>query len=1012
MSLHPGLSELQERSVPLAWKLEIGGLPVIYHSAPIVPTAPTATDAEGNAVAGLSYTHHGGLQAPASHKQRVNLVTGLPESTGGLKVSVMSLGRREDLSQNDPMRLLGRLGVLGADWRTDLVEGIPHQADGPSTIKIGSDPSGLTFPRLFYLGQEAIWATGHGGSGTSGDPYTLTGVKRGVLGSPVQRHVANPAKGDVTIITTDKVHWASARATVSVAAVRRTDGSLGEWVEVVHGTLASAPKIQAKGSQIAVTVVPLANKLSSKLGGADDRTYLKNGKHYFEWPAASQLWARTTLPANMIVGEVNGVSPFQNGYIRSEINAFNAHKDIFDPDVADRAVNDPRRGPINSSADKREVLWPDGYASDAPLGDRILLLSPNAEGNATPESGSDTNDAWATEEITHNATIDICTEAEGSKVVNWPGDVLALWNGASGLNPGTTQGENGQFMSIRFNLEERAYVIRANSPYIWGADVLVNMRQVGLLDEALLWYPMQPEEDELVRIDGSEFARNPAAVRSTDFRAPVSIPAAEVPTAFYQFRESHILVEDDAPADPPFDIHIDLDQLYGEGSTPELSTARVTSSVYNAEAGGYIWTLENNRFLPSFGNFAGIRPAIRPIIIIRGDDIIEVLLKVMMSGAGEGVNSAMYDVYPIGLNIPEERIDVASFLAHPRGAAVWERVIDSGVDVREVFEGILDLLGAMIVSRIDRQTGKYRLALVPASLASPGESILDIEESDTSDYDHFTFEDTINRVEYKARPPQGEAFTVTIDDVSAQAATETGAKTREIDLQGLRLGSLHAGEIESILRLAYSRKRALLAFSRRRFKVTIPVGLSYQLSLGAVVTLTHSMLAGANTGQGRGISRVPVRIVEINRRTVEGGSADVLLEYSPHNTTGWAPSLKVETVVDANTVTVEANAFTAATHPYTGESQTDLRLGDAGDYFEVDDAVIVYTEGDWANRVSTSISAIDYATRQVTFDDAHGAVVGDIVDPGLWSSATARMRGYAFLANREGLSGSEAKAYS
>lgn len=1013
MSLHDGLLEMAESALHLVFKLEIGGLPVIFYEGTSAPTLPTATDAEGTTVAGLSYRAHPGLIPPREHIQETDYTSGLPEAGSGMTVTLRSAGDREDLYADDPVRLMGRLGLYGADWSADLLETVAHQADGPTTWKVSNDPSTLTFPRLFYIGQEAIWATGSGGTGTALDPYTLTGVMRGVLGSPVQRHVANPARGLLPRVTSDKIHWASARATISCANVGTSTGFTGEWVEVVHGTLAGAPRIIQNGAAMAVTVVPLVNKLSSKLGADAEPNYLLDGKHHFSYPEACNLWASVRLRPRMLFGETDGNSPQGGGYLRSEINTLEAHEDIFDPTVAGRALDDPRRGPIATvnNPEPNEVLWPDGYVTNGGgPGNRFLLLTPDSEGQATPDFNVSTNSSWATVEINHTYTVAICTEGEGTKTVNWPGDVLAIWNGDEGLNPGTTQGEHGQFLSIRLDPNVPEYVVRANSSQISGARVYLSALERFLLPRDVMWFPIQPAEFEAQpqrrpNVVGSRFAgdaraRAAGAIRDSDYADPLRFPAGEIPTAWYQLGERVMLVRDDAPVDPPFDIKVDL-ELDGVESD-DFATARVSASVFSADAGGYIWTLSDTVNMPSFGNFSDRKPRIRPVIRLRGEDIIDVLLKVLMSGAGNGVNSATYDVFPYGLNIPESRVDVASFTSFPRGLARWERLLEDGVDVRELFEGILDLLGAVIVSRLDRTTATFKVALAPAAIASPAESVLDLLQARMSNPQSSNYEEKFNRVVYTLSPPQGDSFEAVLDDTAAQAASETGVQAREIDLSGLMIGAVDPGELDGYLRLAYSRKRALLAFSRRRFRVRIPLGLSMQLSVGSVVSVTHNLLVPANPGAGRGVSGAPCRITKLIRKFggSNGAHAELVLEYSGANTAGYAPALTVASVVNATTVTVELNAHTVTPHPYTQETVTDLRVGDSGNFFEAGDEVIRFTEGDFDGATTINISTINYTTREIVFEENHDAAVGDIIEPSGWANASARMRGWAFLGSR------------
>ena len=146
------------------------------------------------------------------------------------------------------------------------------------------------------------------------------------------------------------------------------------------------------------------------------------------------------------------------------------------------------------------------------------------------------------------------------------------------------------------------------------------------------------------------------------------------------------------------------------------------------------------------------------------------------------------------------------------------------------------------------------------------------------------------------------------------------------------------------------------------------------------MTLTSTDARAINPTGGQAPCRAAwwglVRDLDANR---------LALEVRPHGGigAGYAPSLRVESVVDSDTVVVEADAF----------SDDDLSR------FAASDAVACIPLGDWSSRNHRIISAINTGTREVSFTVGHGLAAGDIIRPDDYDTATgsrAALGGFAF----------------
>jgi hypothetical protein len=91
----------------------------------------------------------------------------------------------------------------------------------------------------------------------------------------------------------------------------------------------------------------------------------------------------------------------------------------------------------------------------------------------------------------------------------------------------------------------------------------------------------------------------------------------------------------------------------------------------------------------------------------------------------------------------------------------------------------------------------------------------------------------------------------------------------------------------------------------------------------------------------------------------------------------------------ANTLTVDADTYSSA---------------DAAS-FTAGNVVNVFAPGDWANRVKHTITGVSGNTITIV---GHGASVGDIISARIYGQAQAAQRTWAYIADSDGLLGTDA----
>lgn len=892
---------------------------------------------------------------------------------------------------------------------TDLLRIGPDASDRFATLAttLEEDPAALTIttnedvsawgpdaPFVVWIGQEAIRVQ----SVTSPSTLNVSAGGRGYYGSQLQRHRADAAQGWAPRIHSHCVAWENRPARLKVIA-RRPSGALAPgFIEVVNGYIAADP-VEGPDGLIEVILSHWSSTLDRKIAGDDADTGLQHGWHVFD--GVNSMVLGNAILIGFRAGQAfnvrtDGTATAAGAAVVNGV-AWRAHQDCFDSSL----VNPTRQGIIRIQGQNGtfEVAAAGAYGGNAD-GGTLTLKSVLGGGGILPGTYAQITNV----ESEHNLDIPVSTLG-AETAVEWPGAVLALVNPA--WQPGSTQGVNGAYADVRIELDNEqvqgpALSVRMNCEYHHGDPHLridypggARSMSTGIdfaAPEAKVPIPLEQRDFADWNVwEGREFAlRSRSSANNT--RRDV-IPIRGVADAFWD-QERYVLVEDDVFATPPFYIaarwkdHEDEDRE----TRPYVVAKSAASATFPGVPGVLLEVADADRArrLP----FADWPRQDRVVIrqAVEWDQALPtaIVSQLLHSGTGNGVNGTD-DVLPFGADIDERHIDRESFLAFPDPggvAGLWSMAITEETDLAELIGNLLAALSAALISRLNQTTGERRLALVSTGIPVWTEAIDTITDSDWRDVGlpaSETRADLINAVSFV---PADES-PVRVYNQDSRGEYRRTAEI-ELDLPGVRLPPGSELDRKAALAPIAADIFASRSYHRRTLRGVLPWHRAILLDEGVTAVVSADT---ARTPKGQiGITARAMRVVS-RVREPDRNYAEVTFEWADANVTGWAPSLRFNAVVDATTIAVENNYYTAATHPVTGAAQQDL------DYFAVGDVVEIIKDGDFAGRVSATITDITGAN--VQFGVAHGLLGGDeaSVDPAAYDSASAAHVRYAYLAD-------------
>lgn len=951
------------RTRPMFW-LEIDGFATVFYSGDTAPTLDPG------------FTAIPGLLPPTA----LTASTDLKAATARPSTCSVRVGRRRDYDISD----FRRRGPDGATRFATLAATVERGVAGPYTIEVNEDITAWPATGTLWVGQEAmLYASKDNALRT----FTVNGVGRGYLNSQVQEHKASPSEGWAPRVYSECVHWTNRRGRIWTDEVL-ADGTLaGEARCEIDGWIKGAP-IESSNADYEVQLTSVASALDIELGGEELRTGLQHGWHAFDGENAHRFdTLKMVLDEGAFSWPVTVASAAGGGAILGV--RWDPHQRLFDP-----TLSDARAGLVTDGSNTYQLAAAPyvGNGID-PAGLGSLTIT-GVLAAAIPV-GTEVKSALAE----YNPRASLLTAVGAEEVVGWPGESLERLFGD--LTPGGYTGATGLWADIDISLprSDLAVIPNVTTPtYVTLSTVRPGAETcVGICIGEELPYPVGEVD---WRRGAPGWARVLSGVRTGSERR---IPIRGVPSAWHSVWEKYIHADDDVFSTPSAAAPIFVEarfQFQGEdkvarfkivGKKDASTITAGTSGTLLEKAPGHIGT-----GLP-LADWPGL-PSVELRQVVSWDEVppTTLMLQLLMSGEGNGYTSATYDVLPFGVGLESSQVDIASFERYtpPAGAAGPRTfTLDEGVKIGEMLSGLAKSIGAVLVEKLDRSTGRRKIALARAGLPIRDDAAADLTNWALSGSPRGTDDESvINSVEAQANWQSGEPqLTVTVNDRDG-ISRNNGTARETLRLYGVNVRA------ESVS----SQRAAVLPIAAERFglfgyrRIIVTGGLSYSDALlldpGSVVTFTADKVDDydGSTGITDGVG-----IVQSITRTPATQQARVSIVYWGARVSGWAPAMKVANPMGATPqqLTVEANAYSEAAHPVTGEAVTD-----AG-FFRVGDAVEIVPVGDWPNRVTTTITAI--AGNVITFAAAHGAAAGDTIRPQSWDSVATLLQGYIFAADAD-----------
>ncbi len=515
---------------------------------------------------------------------------------------------------------------------------------------------------------------------------------------------------------------------------------------------------------------------------------------------------------------------------------------------------------------------------------------------------------------------------------------------------------------------------------------------------------------EVFALSGDDGTRTLELVTGGDGRAAGRI-STRVATAFYSRGEGYLTLERPVtvPAaglyyeairegdDEPLGIFkiLNVSERTVDGQTAYV--CQLADTMNHTPGGGR----GNQGMMPTVAQYdpnGSDRVIFRPASVFVGVPVGRLLLQILTSSGGAGVNSPQHDVlaYGAGLNAVDSQglgsdIDTASFLrvesmlSDASFSARWRE----GDSVLDVVGGILRTCGYVLDIRTDEQ-GRCRLSAVPLGTPNAVDvvaavGVADIAESPTPSTKTSTrIRNSFNiKANYTTEGEPG--FDRSIKDAVSIDLFQK-EENLPIDLVGVHLQD-GPEAIDDLLPL-FSRLREDNAYPRRQYEMSIRAGLAALCKVGGTYSITHPQLRGAS---GEGALSVLCRL-----RSVSGNGwepvARAVFDVFQSSGSGWSASMLVELVVDANTVQVSQQVYAPEEHPATGQPVTDV-----DGFASVTSGEFVMCWNAGGEALIHKITSVDAGNRTITFTQAHGLNAGARISPAPQSTAAVQHQPFAFL---------------
>ena len=1000
--------------------LEVGGLEYRYHSS----TPPSSSNLSSTIATGINYTDLEGIVSVGDFSAQVDPSGGVADYDA-VTIS-LSIDRRRG-GAGDPGIIFGRCGARSSSTRSQISASVARDA---TSISTASDLSSLSYPRLLHIGAETVRA-----SVASSSAVTCS---RGVGNTPTQTHSIDLEGSVAPELATTITTFRGRRAKLYMAH-RYPSGAVSPYIEVINGFIGESPYIE-EGDTVSLSLLPLTALIDTSISDKGiGQTRLLQGYHYYDGVNGSAIEYAMSLDQQPALSTLNSIrvevvtssTVTANTFEIStaELSQFTEVLQDFDPSLPTGPEGDDypnshprypafRRGGLFSVRYGQPEVYATALTYDASIPGYVV----NADGSVT--------DALTAAEITaaqylflEYSKLEVKRHTLGDQEVKqWPNVVNDVLESDG---PSAVTGLSGAVARWRLTPDDEIKGEKlSSSPYpvdmvFWGYNQ--QLRQYShtefdapyaprvwsstgttsyLAETARFFYPLYAERPlQRLGVDDGELIK--LRVSGSDLVGAVEINAP--PEAYYQHFESTILVENSlglpssAGADV-YDVVVRYIDLEADEEREQIFkvTHESTATFGGSDVGVLLHIAQDNehQLNSSFGDWRDKDRA----LIFRGGQLTrerpgEALLRLLESGGGDRINGT-YDTLGVGLNLDSSLIDEDSFLAADAAATIpfTGSFVGDGQDLRSVFDGVLKMLGSVLVMKRDETTGQSKITLTPIGYEKTSVVAATVEASEwIADPPPYwgIYEDLVTQVKYSYDySPDEDKLTSEVLFNNQEAITRYGGERNKIELQlpgvSSRLFGRGAGDTFSFFLPTSSRIFNLLSNPLREWVGEIGTGQSTYLDVGSYIKVSSPHLRGYEDTYGVTDGIGMIRGI---RQSLEGEGCELSIITVGIAPVNWNSAMRVASVVSSTTIEVESNQFTTTAQ------------GRDSDFFKAGDVVQHIPRGNH-DAAGAQLTILSVSGNLIKFTTAHSiSAGGDTIEPATYSAASSIHKEDAYLAN-------------
>jgi len=999
--------------------LQIAGLEYRYHSNP----PPASSNLTSNVAAGIAYVDQEGLVSVSDFSASIDPSGGVAQYDS--ITLTLGIDRRRG-GVGDPGIIFGRCGARSGSIRSQLSASASRS---DLTFQTASDLTSLSYPRLMHIGAETVRAS----SATS----TSVTVVRAVGGSVRQAHAVG-LEGSFTPELADEITTFRGRLAKLYMAHRYPSGLVSDYAEICNGFISESPYIEA-GDTVSLSLLPLTALIDTSLADKGiGQTRLLQGYHYYDGLNGSTLEYLSVLKRSpQSTNDYITLTPDTSASITASTFQLIIENqsggpnllDDFDPSLAagpdaDDFIEEHPRFPKFRRAEDFDNSDEGVFTTSLTYGAGIPGYVVNA--NSTPNNALSAGQISATDSLRLNlGRAELKQHSLGSAEVKpWP-QVINDTLEADG--PSSTSGYAGGILKWRLTPD---YQIKAeklsNSPFnaylalftnratlIWARDTLGIERprawssassNLEVPDLARFVYPFQYFMDETGQVFqqfGESAPRMYFGVNADGTNLTGARQLPQPPSAYYQQYESVILVEgslglpSSAGADL-YDVVVRYHDIEQDAEREQVfKCTHETTASYGGSSVGVLLHIASSNDFPlnvSFGDW----PDQDRALIFRGGQLQrerpgEALLKLLESGGGDQLNG-LYDVLGIGLNLSSAYIDEDSFLSVDNAASlpITGNLLGDGQDLKQIFEGLLKMMGAVLTMQRDPSTGLSRLTLTAVGNEKTGSVSATVEAGDwvAEPPPHWgIYEDLVTQVEFRYDyEPAEQDYRSNLIFNNQEAISRYGGERSKIVLDVPGVSSLifgrGAANAFSYFLPTSSRIFNLLSNPLRTWSGAIATGQSAYLDVGSYIKVSSPHLRGYSDEYG---VTGGIGMIRAIRQSLEGEGCELEIIATGLSPVNWNRAARVSSVDSSTAVSVGAGAFSA--------SGSDASFYAAGD-------VVQHLPLGNQDGAGSQLTIDSIVGNVITFTAAHGiSSTGGTIEPVTYASASTAHREDAYLAD-------------